>query len=656
MADNYCKCCGDGTPEYIIELNQQGAPGKRGEKGEQGYSPVVDFIADDNEIRFTSTNENNVTSTPNLYDYVLKKDGSNALNPAYINGTKFESMYGGMNTYITATGTTLISGGDSLTLKGKPDSGYADLNLGTTIRYNGREIATLKDISNSKITISQGDVVKGSFTLNQSGDTTIELDTGITNPLKIEGATEDNPSGGTVTYSMELGLDSSNKVYLSQVSKFNQPGVISEVSDNIIKGNQIYAPLYKTARIVDSDVSRTLQFGYNENGEISIRNITTGGGGGIYHNIAPITTNITNYPIYLQKVTGISGLEGMYSIKLNYDNNTLKLNDNKQLYADFTEVNNSIAELTTLADTTEATLNELKTDYESNKTEVAGELTTLDNQLNTKVSKTELDELADTKNDNIFDIGKFTVVGNPTITDDGVASGFSSGNYVRIPFPSSVTNFTAELNFKFNDTSIASYSDYCIHAGSSPFMIYINASNGKYGNISAIFTNSDISTQYNLGTISGSSHFLTERVYFEYRLLNNMLSCRVRFSETDDWINFPTTYTITDAISTKAYSLLESRTSAFSCDLKHFSTTVDGKEIFNGLMSSTKPIYDKITTTNNTLSTFQTDTDNNFSAINSALNEKANISDLANYVPLATYNALLARVEALEAEINGGNA
>ena len=34
--------------------------------------------------------------------------------------------------------------------------------------------------------------------------------------------------------------------------------------------------------------------------------------------------------------------------------------------------------------------------------------------------------------------------------------------------------------------------------------------------------------------------------------------------------------------------------------------------------------------------------------VNSALNEKANLSDLANYVPLATYNALLARVEALE--------
>ena len=128
----------------------------------------------------------------------------------------------------------------------------------------------------------------------------------------------------------------------------------------------------------------------------------------------------------------------------------------------------------------------------------------------------------------------------------------------------------------------------------------------------------------------------------------------MRFGETGDWINFPKTYTITDAILTKAYSSLTA--SAFNCDLKHFSITVNGEKIFNGLMSSTVPIYNKLTTTNTTLSTFQTDTTNNFSAVNSALNEKANLSDLANYVPLATYNALLARVEALEAEINGGNA
>lgn len=340
MADNYCKCCGDGTPEYIIELNQQGAPGKRGEKGEQGYSPIVDFIVDDNEIKFTSTNENNITSTPNLYDYVLKKDGTNALNPV-----KFNHIYIKNNSIYTQDSSIDLGNSSSnnqlkaniyyrnINLKGNSPylqndygeltiRGQSGLYLGTisgsislgntiyitdNIPYVGTpgansKIATIGDIpevSDSKITISQGNVVKGSFTLNQSGDTTIELDSGLTNPLKIEGATEDNPSGGTITYSMELGLDSSNKVYLSQITDYFEQsgGHAATVSRDIIKDNI---------------------------------------------------------------VVGIP------------------------------EIRNSITELTTLANNTEASLNELKTDYEANKTEVAEELTNLGNQLNNKANLSDL--------------------------------------------------------------------------------------------------------------------------------------------------------------------------------------------------------------------------------------------------------------------------
>ena len=181
-----------------------------------------------------------------------------------------------------------------------------------------------------------------------------------------------------------------------------------------------------------------------------------------------------------------------------------------------------------------------------------------------------------------FDLSKFTVVGSPNITDDGIASGFSNSNTIQTPFPSSVTNFTAELNFKFNDTSTVSFSNYCIHASTSPFMIFINVLDGKYSNIEARFTNSNISAQYSFGNIVGSSHFLTERIYFEYRLLNNVLSCRVRFGETGDWINFPTTHTITDAIQTKTYSKLIGYSSRFNCDLKQFSIKVNGVEFFSG--------------------------------------------------------------------------
>lgn len=579
MADNYCKCCGDGTPEYIIELNQQGAPGKRGEKGEQGYSPIVDFIVDNNEIKFTSTNEDNVTSTPNLYDYVLKKDGTNSTNPITLNQTfirdnniytsrndlvlgnndtnsyKLNIKYGHLtlSSYTpeisNTSGDLTIQSAKNLylgTISGSKISLNNSINIIGGISYIGTQdpnnkiatIGNIPEVSDSKITISQGDVVKGSFTLNQSGDTTIELDTGITNPLKIEGATVDNPSGGTITYGMELGLDSNNKVYLDYTSKFGGGVGTTIITENLIKDNQIYAPLHKTATIVDSDVNRTLQFGYNNDGEISIESITTGTGGGIYHNIAPITTNITNYPIYLQKVTGISGLEGMYYIKLNYDNNTLKLNDNKQLYADFTEVNNSIAELTTLANNTEASLNGLKTDYESNKTEVAGELTNLGNQLNNKQNT-------------LIAGNNITIVDNVISATGGTGDVTSAGD----------NRFT----------------------GDNTFTGKVNIAGGAL-------------------TVEG---------------LANINQATVQYLNA---VNITSPGEI-NATSIKA----------------------------NGLRS------DDIQTTENKKYLTEADVDNQtIQIVEGKLH--ANLPDLSNYVTLTTYNELLARVEALEAEINGGNA
>lgn len=43
-----------------------------------------------------------------------------------------------------------------------------------------------------------------------------------------------------------------------------------------------------------------------------------------------------------------------------------------------------------------------------------------------------------------FDLSKFTVVGSPTITDDGVASGFSASDYIEVETPLNTSNFTLE--------------------------------------------------------------------------------------------------------------------------------------------------------------------------------------------------------------------
>lgn len=208
------------TPiEYIIELGEQGLQGLQGEKGEQGFSPIVGYIWNTNTIQFTLINETGTETTPNLYDYVanktivdnhttlinnkLDKDGSNAQQNITIRNIKFNNTDSGTTTRLSLdTPKTLdITNGHTNT-----DGGLCRLQLhndgtaylygysGTRIQsydgdiqllpsagiasYNGFEIATVNGIHNSTITITQGGVTKGTFTLNQSTNGTIDLDAG----------------------------------------------------------------------------------------------------------------------------------------------------------------------------------------------------------------------------------------------------------------------------------------------------------------------------------------------------------------------------------------------------------------------------------------------------------------------------------------------
>ena len=61
-------------------------------------------------------------------------------------------------------------------------------------------------------------------------------------------------------------------------------------------------------------------------------------------------------------------------------------------------------------------------------------------------------QISERKHSN-FDLSKFTVVGNPTITDDGVASGFSNLNYITIPnYLKGKRNYEIDIEFTLPET------------------------------------------------------------------------------------------------------------------------------------------------------------------------------------------------------------
>lgn len=501
MADNtnnYCACTGEDA-QYIVLLNQQGAQGLQGEQGEQGYSPVVSFIVNDDAIQMTSVNQNDTTTSPNLYDYLAKKDlsnttiatdymkvdgsnsadtielnagltlrhngniayiennknanaaifigsqvyvqpngihtdatsirvqsglsgleisndnsgvlirdnvGNNTLrlsqssnsltcqsddfniytynhklyyynqNKAFNSATSEVATVGDLSDYVLSTtlSTTLadyLKSADAATTYLNIDGSNADYyftvnglrfsdNSITPVSTNNRnieirnyytstgtndasiginggdiqlytlnnislfcngninltsnngkvykngtsdsnEVATIGDIptvNNSTITITQGGTTKGTFTVNQNSDSTIELDSGITNPFRITGTyTTTNSAGNNVTYTngITLNASTSNNSYDS------------------------YAMIFSSVR--------------------------TGSGGGatrMAYLLADDTTNC-NYP--LQKASNDNyGID----ISLLYDNNTLKVNDSHQLYVDSSVLNLDASNYVTL--------------------------------------------------------------------------------------------------------------------------------------------------------------------------------------------------------------------------------------------------------------------------------------------------------------------
>lgn len=237
-------------------------------------------------------------------------------------------------------------------------------------------------------------------------------------------------------------------------------------------------------------------------------------------------------------------------------------------------------------------------------------------KINSEIT-TDIENLKNTKNDNIFDIGKFTVVGSPTITDDGIASGFSASNYVKVPF-ATTKPFVIEHTFNtgsfdssvgtLNALQLQNVANIYINKGQSSFTLSYNANDGttKYKYMSSISVNTNYKIICN---INGANS------YFELKNLDTNESVK---------LNVPL-LTENSALT----GIFIKNLYAGSIDLKKFSITVDGKEVFNGLMESTKPIYDAIKANNTELSEFKTKTSTDFSAVNSALNEKANLTDLA---------------------------
>ena len=631
---NYCACSG-GDEEYTIELNQQGPEGPQGEVGPEGFSPSISVKTNtDKAYILTVVNKEETFDTPNLYGELekLNADLSNIPNPAFINGVSLSSIENNipMITMDSSRITTNVDGNLILNATASNEETMEVFNYEVVANPKEQRLELHDNEGNVKI-VATTDYIP---TINIATVDTV----GVV-----------KPDGSTIT----VGADGT-------ISAVGVGGDVTAAGNNRFTGDNTF-----TGKVNIAGGALTVE------GLATLNQATAQ-----YLNAVSITSsgeiNATSIKANGLRSDDIQTTENKkYLTEVDVDNQTIQIVNGK-LHANIDELGNEVNNLsdrvttlqTSKQDTLTAGANITIVDNVISATGGGGGGVSIDDSSITSAStwssskiNSEITTVANTKNDNIFDIGKFKVVGSPTITDDGIASGFSASNYLKV-----LDNFNPQgkweiiLRVKESSTPPSTRDSY--------YLGNLDITNNRN-----IVIGMDFFGQFKLWVSSdGTSWDIVSGITIP-GTINDYVFLKVGFDETKYYIEKSLDgETWTDRLeqlsSTKIYpsSLLLGIAfgSAFytkgSIDLNAFKIYVDDKEVFNGFMESTKPIYDKITSTNTTLSTFQTDTDNNFSAVNSALNEKANLSDLSGYVTVNKYNELLARVVALETEINGGNA
>lgn len=166
-----------------------------------------------------------------------------------------------------------------------------------------------------------------------------------------------------------------------------------------------------------------------------------------------------------------------------------------------------------------------------------------------------------------FDLSKFTVVGSPTITDDGVASGFSTDNYLKC-----LTNFDFSKNFSIeclfttgDDTTTEQHLwETIVGRG-----INLQVKNNKFALA--------VGDGTNWISVSSSNSNVTANTSYKAKVIHTLTGYKLYINEVEE-INIPTITTV----PTQDLYICRNGYFVGSIDLKHFSITVDGKEVLSG--------------------------------------------------------------------------
>nr|DAH14855.1 MAG TPA: L SHAPED TAIL FIBER PROTEIN [Caudoviricetes sp.] len=184
-----------------------------------------------------------------------------------------------------------------------------------------------------------------------------------------------------------------------------------------------------------------------------------------------------------------------------------------------------------------------------------------------------------------FDKSKFTVVGSPTITDDGVASGFKKGNDLNFPAITVTDNSIIVIRTKIKTVPRASSSDT---NGQCIFGFYKNDTS-EYIDTYNLWNGANITLGYKhkgVDKVQGISVPTVPNTEYDYKveITKNTIKCYLDGELKGQQLSLSFDMSlINNIIGTIGTGIRKGTTpTAMKIYLPDFSITVDGKEVFNG--------------------------------------------------------------------------
>ena len=315
-------------------------------------------------------------------------------------------------------------------------------------------------------------------------------------------------------------------------------------------------------------------------------------------NIADYKTNLELF--YAQSENGLTNLYNSYISGLYTEKNNILNNFNSVTAAKSTELQNYVNRVREYAEHAENAINNgVSLDHLRNS-----------NCLITGEETNDADVLKDVKTyaHSTFDLSKFTVVGSPVITSDGIASGFSSSNYLQ------------STQIIDRSKPWVQYVPFRFVSQSPEYQIITREENGQ----NSAFTRLEIDgnqkkirfhifdTNLTLLKSLGGVKVLNLNADYIAKIEFTGTSYKLYLSENGgDFVQDGNTFDSTTTLGNYAIRIGDGNYQWYfsgSIDLKQFSITVDGVPVFSGNQTGIDTIKDVNFSLNTTMYAWVYDT------------------------------------------------